>query len=191
MSDLTFKKFVDFVNLEGDVSDDQINEIFGLFRNNQKLDKLKKEREKLKGMSAQKKAELDQALKDFKDGKKPTPKGAIALADLEDALSADDRKFLAKRDRLATEGQIDESTSDVHDMCRADKLKVGQKFRLQNDRAQPVGKTYTVKAKPVVGDGATHMSELVQGKHKTVAPVTISTDKGDIKVHALAVVAIV
>lgn len=98
MSNVSFKKFVSFVNLEGDVSDEQINEIFGLFKNNDKVEKLKKERERLKGMSDKKKAELDQALKDFKDGKKPNtelPKGA------QDALDSRDRKMLAKMDKEA------------------------------------------------------------------------------------------
>jgi hypothetical protein len=98
MSQITFKKFVNYVDLEGDVSDEQINEIFGLFRNNQKLDALKKKRAELKTKSAAQKADLDKALADFRDGKKPTPKGQIALRDLEDALSSDDRKALAKHD---------------------------------------------------------------------------------------------
>ena len=104
---LSFKKFIEFVEIEGDVSDEQINEIFGLFKNNQKIDKLRKEREKLKGMSAEKKAQLDQALKDFAAGRKTAVtdrvKGALKDVDWDDVLSADDRKYLAKRDRMATE----------------------------------------------------------------------------------------
>lgn len=112
MSDFSFKNFVRFVEIDGEPTDEQINEIFGLFRNNAKLDKLKKEREKLKGMSAAKKAQLDKALQDFKDGKK-TPdaekvRGAIANLDWDDALDSRDRKFLAKRDRLATEAVLTE-----------------------------------------------------------------------------------
>lgn len=102
---LSFKKFMTFVNLEGDVSDEQINEIFGLFRNNKKIDDLKKQREKLKGMSADKKREIDQALKDFAAGKKTQVtdrvKGALKDVDWDDVLNADDRKFNARRDRLA------------------------------------------------------------------------------------------
>jgi hypothetical protein len=113
MSDLSFKKFVQFVELDGEPSDEQINEIFGLFRNNQKLDKLKKEREKLKGMSDAKKKALDQALADFASGKKKTQaqsdKGVVSNDDLDAALGADDRKFLAKRDRLAIEGLTEEA----------------------------------------------------------------------------------
>ena len=104
MSNVSFKKFVSFVNLEGDVSDEQINEIFGLFKNNDKVEKLKKERERLKGMSDKKKAELDQALKDFKDGKKPNtelPKGAQDKATWDDALDSRDRTMLAKMDKEA------------------------------------------------------------------------------------------
>lgn len=108
MSDISFKKFVEYVNLDGDVSDAQINEIFGMFRNNVKLDKLKKEREKLKGMSSQKRAELDKALRDFADGKQvkitDRVKGAIKDIDWDAALDSADRKFHAKRDRaMATE----------------------------------------------------------------------------------------
>ena len=104
MSNVSFKKFVSFVNREGDVSDEQINEIFGLFKNNDKVEKLKKERERLKGMSDKKKAELDQALKDFKDGKKPNtelPKGAQDKATWDDALDSRDRTMLAKMDKEA------------------------------------------------------------------------------------------
>lgn len=73
---VTFKKFVQFVEIEGEPTEEQINEIFGIFRNNQKLDKLRAEREKLKKLSPEKKAALDKALQDFKDGKKPGQKGA-------------------------------------------------------------------------------------------------------------------
>lgn len=104
---ISFKKFIEFVEFDGDVSDEQINEIFGLFKNNQKIDKLRKEREKLKGMSAEKKAELDQALKDFAAGRKTAVtdrvKGALKDVDWDDVLGADDRKYLAKRDRMTTE----------------------------------------------------------------------------------------
>jgi hypothetical protein len=103
MSKVSFKKFVEFVESDDEFTDEQINEIFGLFRNNTKLDKLKKEREKLKGMSAQKKAELDKALQDFKDGKrkdgKPTTDTTIDDATLDDVLSSHDRKHLAKMDK--------------------------------------------------------------------------------------------
>lgn len=108
MSELSFKNFMRFVELDGEPSEEQINEIFGLFRNNQKLDKLKKEREKLKSMSAAKKAQLDKALKDFADGKKPLKPGEVSLDDLEQALGADDRKYLRKQDRLATEALLAE-----------------------------------------------------------------------------------
>ena len=110
---ISFKKFIEFVEFDGDVSDEQINEIFGLFRNNQKIDKLRKEREKLKGMSAEKKAELDQALKDFAAGRKTAVtdrvKGALKDVDWDDVLGADDRKYLAKRDRMTTESKDDVS----------------------------------------------------------------------------------
>ena len=109
---LSFKKFIEFVEIEGDVSDEQINEIFGMFKNNQKIEKLRKEREKLKNMSSEKKAELDQALKDFAAGRK-TPvtdrvKGALKDVDWDEVLSPEDRKYQAKNDRrMATEAKSD------------------------------------------------------------------------------------
>jgi len=113
MSNVSFKKFVSFVNLEGDVSDEQINEIFGLFKNNDKVEKLKKERERLKGMSDKKKAELDQALKDFKDGKKTMPKGALSHDVWDDALSGDDKAALARHDKdMARQAEKDKAEKD-------------------------------------------------------------------------------
>ena len=44
---VTFKKFVEFVDLET-VSEEQIDEIFGVFSNNKKLDKLKAQRDELR-----------------------------------------------------------------------------------------------------------------------------------------------
>ena len=44
----SFKKFVEFVSLEDDPTDEQITEIFGIFQNNDKAEKLKAEREKLR-----------------------------------------------------------------------------------------------------------------------------------------------
>lgn len=95
---LSFKKFMQFVNLDGEVSDDQINEIFGLFRNNAKVDALKKEREKLKGMSAAKKAELDQALKDFASGKKPKA-GSGQFTDWDEVVGGADKTALDREDK--------------------------------------------------------------------------------------------
>jgi hypothetical protein len=47
MAEITFKKFNQFVSMENDPTDEQITEIFGVFRNNDKLDKLKKTRQEL------------------------------------------------------------------------------------------------------------------------------------------------
>ena len=44
---VTFKKFVEFVDLET-VSEEQIDEIFGVFSNNKKIDKLKAQRDELR-----------------------------------------------------------------------------------------------------------------------------------------------
>jgi len=96
---ISFKKFVQFVDLEGDVTDEQINEIFGLFQNNKKIEAARAMRDKLKDPA--KKAALDKALKDFENGKKPLPKGSVRNDDLDAILSADDRKNLARNDRFA------------------------------------------------------------------------------------------
>lgn len=50
---IKFKKYLEFVNLD-DPSDEQINELFGIFKNNQKIDKVKAAREKLKADTAKK-----------------------------------------------------------------------------------------------------------------------------------------
>jgi hypothetical protein len=106
MSKVSFKKFNEFVETGDELSDEQINEIFGLFRNNAKLDKLKKERERLKGMSSEKKKELDAALAAWAAGdkKKVTPAakaaGANDDADWDDVLDSRDRKVLAKQDKV-------------------------------------------------------------------------------------------
>lgn len=44
---VSFKKFVEFIDAPLDMSDNQITEIFGIFKNNQKLEKLKAEKEAL------------------------------------------------------------------------------------------------------------------------------------------------
>lgn len=135
MSKVSFKKFVEFVESDDEFTDEQINEIFGLFRNNTKLDKLKKEREKLKGMSAQKKAELDKALQDFKDGKrkdgKPTTDTAIDDATLDDVLSSHDRKHLAKMDKY-------------NDRMRGDNHGGGSKNQTGRNFYESAAKTYYV-----------------------------------------------
>jgi len=98
MSDISFKKFSLFID-GPETSDEQITEIFGLFKNNDKLEKLKKERERLKakraGVTGNKEDALDIALKNLAAGKKP---GVILDKDLQAALGSNDRKFLAKDD---------------------------------------------------------------------------------------------
>lgn len=70
MKNLSFKKYTEFVSNPEDYTDDQITEIFGLFRNNEKLEKLKAEREKLKKETNKKvadwraKKELEAQMKD-------------------------------------------------------------------------------------------------------------------------------
>lgn len=54
---ISFKKFSEYVTLPDEPTDEQIVEIFGLFQNNQKIDKLKAQREKLKQDTAKKVAD--------------------------------------------------------------------------------------------------------------------------------------
>ena len=105
MSKITFSQFSKFIDSDEDFSDEQINEMFGLFRNNAKLEKLKKERERLKGLSAEKKKELDAALVAWANSDKKTltntARKAGANRDVvwDDVLSVGDRKVLARQDR--------------------------------------------------------------------------------------------
>ena len=61
---ISFKKFAEFVALPSDPSDEQITEIFGLFQNNAKIEKLKKEREKIR-KDTQKKVDAWKAKKEL------------------------------------------------------------------------------------------------------------------------------
>ncbi len=138
MSKLSFKTFAKFVDLEGEVSDEQINEIFGLFKNNSKVEKLRKEREKLKNMSAEKKAQIDRALQDFASGDKPLPAGAHKDVTWDDILSVGDRKVLKRQDKYRDEKD------------NTPKNKTGKNFYESNsqekDVVQEAGEQPTVKA---------------------------------------------
>ena len=65
MTRASFKKFTEFVDAEEAYSDEQICEIFGLFKNNDKLDKLKAAREKLKADELAKKKEISKKQDDI------------------------------------------------------------------------------------------------------------------------------
>lgn len=67
---ITFKKFVTFVEHDGDMTDEQLDEIFGMFKNNAKIDAAKKQKDDLllkkkelgkkkDALFAKRKAELD------------------------------------------------------------------------------------------------------------------------------------
>ena len=109
---VSFKKYLQLIDSRTELSEEQVNEIFGLFKNNAKIDKLRAEREKSKNMDPKKRAALDQALKDFAAGKKPgsiearrAEAAGITDDDLESALGADDRKVLAKQDQYQAKNQ--------------------------------------------------------------------------------------
>jgi hypothetical protein len=61
MTKVSFKKFSDFVDLSEDLSDDQICEIFGLFKNNAKVDQIKAARASLTADQVAKKKAADAA----------------------------------------------------------------------------------------------------------------------------------
>jgi hypothetical protein len=58
MKKVSFKKFLTFVDLAEDPSDEQIQEIFGFFQNNKKADELKKKRDALKAQQDAKRKEI-------------------------------------------------------------------------------------------------------------------------------------
>lgn len=59
MLKVSFKQFSTFVDLPEEASPEQIQEIFGLFKNNEKIDVLKKKRDELKAQQDSKKKELE------------------------------------------------------------------------------------------------------------------------------------
>jgi len=93
---VTFKQFNAFIEQE-EVSDEQINEIFGFFKKETPAE-LRARREKLRKLSPQKKKELDVALKAMQAGKKVIP-GKISDDELNDILGAGDRAAIARNDR--------------------------------------------------------------------------------------------
>ena len=54
---IKFKKYVEYVSQEEELTEAQLDEIFGLFKNNQKIEKIKADREKLKQDTAKKVAD--------------------------------------------------------------------------------------------------------------------------------------
>lgn len=61
MSQISFKNFSTFVDLNEEPSPEQLQELFGLFRNNEKLNAIKKKKEELKAAEEKKKKEISQA----------------------------------------------------------------------------------------------------------------------------------
>lgn len=96
MANITFKNFLNYLSTD-DMTDSQITEIFGLFKNNSKLEKAKAEKEKLKAAKDARGKEIDKALQAMKGGKRP---GVISNDDLNDVLDAGDRKAVFRNDRL-------------------------------------------------------------------------------------------
>jgi uncharacterized protein YfeS len=97
----SFKQFIQL--LDSDLNEEQLNEIFGLFRNNkeqnaQKIADLRKQRAALAGKKKMTDAELKAAMDAWAAGQKKVP-GKISHDDLEAALSANDRKALTRMDR--------------------------------------------------------------------------------------------
>lgn len=91
----SFKHFVQL--LDSELDDSQLNEIFGFFKNNEKVNKLRKDREALVKTKKMTDDELKAAM-DAWAAKSKTP-GKISDDDLEAALSPGDRRVLSRMDR--------------------------------------------------------------------------------------------
>jgi len=113
MADISFKQFLTIVDQDTEPTAAQLDEIFGIFRNNAKLDKIKKQQAELhakrKELRDKKAAALTKKDTGW-SGSLGAPKGGIADADWDNALDSRDRKFLAKKDRMnmATEARLNE-----------------------------------------------------------------------------------
>jgi hypothetical protein len=66
---LSFKQFNQFASLPEAATDDQINEIFGVFRNNERVEKLKAKQAELLAKRKEKQDQLKKAMSDRKDDK--------------------------------------------------------------------------------------------------------------------------
>ena len=87
---LTFKQFVN-------ADEDQITEIFGFLKKETPAEILAK-RKNARKISPETRKKIDQALADFKAGKR-NALGAISDEDLDSVLSPGDRAALARHDR--------------------------------------------------------------------------------------------
>ena len=85
MASFTFKNFLSFVESEDDLSDEQICEIFGLFRNNDKVEKLRAQKREL----VQKKTDAMRRANAAKQGK--------TMGQQHDPTQADDPEYMARR----------------------------------------------------------------------------------------------
>jgi TusA-related sulfurtransferase len=109
MAEITFKKFNTFIDTAETLHDEQINEIFGFFNNDAKLEKLKAEKERLKAERAAKGKAIDRALMNMKNGKKL---GVISDDDIAASMNDKDRKFIDKMDHAA----MDNRKKDLKDL---------------------------------------------------------------------------
>jgi hypothetical protein len=66
---LSFKQFNQLASLPEAATDDQINEIFGVFRNNERVEKLKAKQAELLAKRKEKQDQLKKAMSDRKDDK--------------------------------------------------------------------------------------------------------------------------
>ena len=83
---------------------------------------------------------------------------------------------------------LHDCTAPIQPMARVDQLKVGQRFKFMDDRAQPIGRTHEVTGEVQVGPGATHLSQVSQSR--AVATVSIPVRGRTLKTHCLEVVAL-
>jgi len=98
---ISFKKYVDFMTVQEDPTDEQIVEIFGLFKNNQKIEKLKADREKLKQDTAKKVADWREK-KELEKSEKEMPKNFQGKPNAAAAGRAAEKDWTSN---MATEGR--------------------------------------------------------------------------------------
>lgn len=102
MSQITFKQFLRFVELPEDASDEQITEIFGIFRNNERVNALKAKKkalvqqkvDALRARNAERKPKSN-------DVYNPLERGSLTMRSQQAAGRAAERDWIAN---MATEG---------------------------------------------------------------------------------------
>ena len=136
MAQITFKNFLTFVDHEGEMTDEQICEIFGIFRNNAKVDALRKQKAELaaKRSEEQKKKDAifakrkaDLAAADAENGGyNPKERGSLTARSQQAQGRAAERDWLAnlrteqlREFRETVDGEPDIPTFSLDDLIDA------------------------------------------------------------------------